>query len=236
MAVRCGLPVPIWARENDRTGNMESHNTGTRLPVRRFNLGDCLILLGALAITLWHMRQAWLVRFPNRLLAWWAELSVLVGATPWPSPMVSRDQVIRDLLGTIVIEFQLLLFFVLAGLTVAQPMIRLRPPRPALKSLVRQSGFVCCLQVIAATLVRVDLKWIGLGGATPWVTAIAFVLLLWPVLGLAPWRSESAWVDRLGRAVGWGWIDAMGRAVAWFWVMAMVVWAVDEGYLGGHGY
>jgi hypothetical protein len=209
--------VRTWARQNDRTGNVESHDT--RLPVRRFNLGDCLILLGALAITLWYLRQAWLVRFPKRLLSWWAQLSMLSGATPWPSPMLRRDQVIRALLGTVLIEFQLLLRFVLAGLTIAQPILRLRPPRPALQSLVRQPGFVCCLGVIVATLVLVDLKWIGLGGATPGVTAVAFVLLLWPVLGLPPWRPESTWVDRLGRAVGWGWLVEMTSEAALRYVM-----------------
>jgi hypothetical protein len=201
MAVRCGLPVPIWARENDWTGNMEFHDT--RLPVRRFNLGDCLILLGALAITLRYMRQAWLVRFPKRLLTWWAQLSMLVGATPWPSPMLRGDRVIRDLLGTMVIEFQLLLLFVLAGLAVAQPTIRLRPPRPALKNLVRQPGFVCCLEVIVATVVLVDLKWFGLGAATLWVTAVALVLRSHLFFCSGPSSAYHPGARRRPGSIGW---------------------------------
>ena len=36
----------------------------------------------------------------------------------------------------------------------------------------------------------------------------------------------------LERLTGMGWFtDRLGRAVAWYWVVAMVVWAVDEGYL-----
>ncbi len=34
------------------------------------------------------------------------------------------------------------------------------------------------------------------------------LVLLWPLLGMFPWRTEPSWIDRLGRAVGWGWLIA----------------------------
>ena len=47
-----------------------------------------------------------------------------------------------------------------------------------------------------------------------WGAIVASALLLfWPVLGLPPWRSEASWIDRLGRAVGWGWIVAIASAI-----------------------
>ncbi len=60
--------------------------------------------------------------------------------------------------------------------------------------------------MIVVTLIFVDLKWVAQIDV-PWEAILAsHLLLFWPVLGLPPWRSEASWIDRLGRAVGWGWI------------------------------
>ncbi len=49
--------------------------------------------------------------------------------------------------------------------------------------------------------------------------AASIVLLLWPLLGIRPWRLETSWVDRLGRAVGWAWIVVMAAAGAVNWLV-----------------
>jgi hypothetical protein len=113
----------------------------------------------------------------------------------------------------IVDDFVQLLSSVLLGLTLVQPFLRLRRPRPPLRDLVRQSGFVVCLAVIVGTLIFVDLGWVARIDVS-WEAILASALLLfWPVLGLPPWRSEASWIDRLGRAVGWGWIVAIASAI-----------------------
>ena len=98
---------------------------------------------------------------------------------------------------------------VLPGLTLAQPFMRLRRPRPPLRDLVRQSGFVVCLGAIIGTLIFADLSWVARIDVPGGAILVSALILLWPVLGLPPWRSEASWIDRLGRAVGWGWIVVM---------------------------
>ncbi len=46
------------------------------------------------------------------------------------------------------------------------------------------------------------------------ITLASALLLCWPVLGIPPWRSEASWIDRLGRAVGWGWIVVTASVTA----------------------
>jgi hypothetical protein len=106
---------------------------------------------------------------------------------------------------------------VLVGLTVAQPVMRLRRPRPSLSRLVRQSGFVACL-ICAVTLVGLlfivgDGWFSGLTLSLPLTRGI-LLILIWPILGLPPWNAERSWIDRLGRAVGCGWIVAMATQAA----------------------
>ena len=102
----------------------------------------------------------------------------------------------------------------LLGLTLVQPLMRLRSPRPLFRDLVRQSGFVVCLAVIVGTLIFVDLWSFAIIGDSLVLVQAAVLLLLWPILGLPPWHSEASWIDRLGRAVGWGWIVAMASVMA----------------------
>jgi hypothetical protein len=91
---------------------------------------------------------------------------------------------------------------VLVGLTLAQPLIRLRRPRPSLRAVVRQSGFVVCVTVIVATLVIIDLEWGGLIRPSALTMLGISLVLLWPILG---------------RGVGLGWIvaSASGAAAAY---------------------
>jgi hypothetical protein len=174
---------------------------------RRFSLGDSLILMAALALTLGVLRgQAWFTRLALRVPFWWETSRALLGLAPWNQPALTRGQAAADLAATVVDEFLVqLLSSVLLGLTLAQPLLRLRRPRPPFRQLIRQSGLVVCLGVILGTFVTVDIAWytgIDVIGRLP---ALVLVLL-WPIQGIIPWRTEASWIDRLGRAVGWGWI------------------------------
>ena len=98
------------------------------------------------------------------------------------------------------------------GFMVAQPLLRLLHPRPEPRRLMRQSGFVACMVSMAAALLAFAIM------GSDWFSELALSLvpirvvgrmLFWIVLGLPPWRAEPSWIDRLGRAVGWGWIIAI---------------------------
>jgi hypothetical protein len=194
-------------------------------PQRRFHLGDGLILIAALALTLSVLRSTnWPARFQVCAGFWWDSLHrmVIVGRT--------AHSVIYSLIDEVFVQA---LTSLLLGLTLAQPAMRLGRPRPPLRDVFRQSGFVVCVTVIVGTLILFDLLWVAQFDVSRWLSelrrpgrVIAYrwvqqwgvdgriilasaVLLCWPVLGLPPWRSEASWIDRLGRAVGWGWVVVM---------------------------
>jgi hypothetical protein len=195
---------------------------------RRFTLGDGLIFIASLALTLSVLRSTnWFARFQVCAGFWWDMLPSLVmgrlnAILVWSYAYSLVDEVFVQALSSL-----------LLGLTLAQPVMRLRRPRPPLRDVFRQSGFVVCLAVIVGTLIIFRLLWVsqfdvagwlselrkpGRTIAYPWVkqwgvdgriTLASAPLLCWPVLGIPPWRSEASWIDRLGRAVGWGWIVVM---------------------------
>ena len=176
-------------------------------PLRRFSLGDGLILMAPVALTLSLLRATdWFARIPGHVRFWRDTLPRLVGVSP---PFLAWGPLARTVVSQIVAEFLQLLGSVLPGLTLAQPFMRLRRPRPPLRVLVRQSGFAVCLGVIVGSLIVVDLQWVARIDVSWEAILASAILLFWPVLGLPPWRSEASWIDRLGRAVGWGWIVVM---------------------------
>ncbi len=183
-------------------------------PCRRFGLADGLILMAALAVTPVLLKdQSWIARLPHRIPFWWQASLELLGLRRWSFAFYTRAEAAHRLAIEVNDEiFVQLLPSVLHGLTLAQPILRLRRPWPAFPDVLRQSGLVACLSVIVVWLVIVDYEWIA--GRRVWYgcpLALA-VLLLWPLAGVFPWRSEASWIDRLGR-VGWGWIIA---AAAWY--------------------
>lgn len=185
---------------------------------RRFGLGDGLILLAAVAIVLERFRTIhWFEFFPRSLRWCWGAIGYLLGLSYWsPGLGWGRAEVIARL-PVELIQLGLYTFCpVLLGLMVAQPMIRLRRPRPPMSEVIRQSGFVTCLIGLAlvAMLMSLGDAWFSGVALTVGLTRVLILLMLWPLLGLRPWRAEPSWVDRLGRAVGWGWILALlGGAV-----------------------
>jgi hypothetical protein len=181
---------------------------------RRFSLGDVLILLIALSITLERFRSInWFRSFPSSLATCWQMFAQLVGLSPWTHfPAYTRSALATEL-PLLVIHNLLLptLCPVLLGLMVAQPMLRLRKPRPPLSRVVRQSGFVISLIGIALVCLLLSIGdwWFSGVALTLGMTRVMILLMIWPLLGLRPWHAERSWIDRLGRGVGWGWILAI---------------------------
>lgn len=116
----------------------------------------------------------------------------------------------------------------LAG-TLGTLVLRLLPPRPALRRLARQPGFVACATflTIAGLASLAVLATLGFRGRFSHPTnrdligyySIATLLVAqlggwsvaagWFVLRLSDrYRPEASWVDRLGRAFGFYWIVA----------------------------
>jgi hypothetical protein len=187
---------------------------------RRFNLGDGLILMGALALALERLRAiGWFQSFPERIAWCWQGISQLAGWSRWVTHIsFTRQRLIIELTGILTEELVLrLLCPVLVGLMVAQPLIRLRRPRPPLSQLVRQSGFfVCmtCVVTLAGLVLIVGDRWFSALSLSLPLTRGILLFLIWPILGLPPWNAERSWIDRLGRATGWGWIVAMASEIA----------------------
>ncbi len=93
---------------------------------------------------------------------WWRMFQSLTHQRPWGFPGWTRSLVISQLaiglLSTLLIDP---LSSVLLGLSLIQPLVRLRKPTPPLRAVVRQSGTAVCLGVILASLIRTDLQWVA---------------------------------------------------------------------------
>jgi hypothetical protein len=181
---------------------------------RRFSLGDALILLIALSITLERFRSiSWFRSLPASLALAWRMFSQLVGWSPWTGFLAYTRQALMTELFALVIDELLLrtLCPVLLGLMIAQPLLRLRRPRPALSHVVRQSGFAICMIGIALVCLLLPMGdwWFSGVALALGMTRVIILLMVWPLLGLRPWLKEPSWIDRLGRGVGLGWIIAI---------------------------
>jgi hypothetical protein len=183
---------------------------------RRFGLSDALALVASLAVSLVLLRtQDWFARIALRMAFWFETMQAMLGTRPWNLPGMTRGQAVSWVAATMIDEFLVqLLATLLAGLVLTQPLLRLRRPRPPLRELVRQSGLATCVGVILFVAATVDLQWITGNDVSSILMPILPLSLLWPVLGLPPWRKEPSWIDRLGRAVGWGWIAVLVSGLA----------------------
>src|SRR5262245_61344380 len=128
-------------------------------PYRRFGLGDGLILLPALALTLFILRETgWFARFPSRVAFWWEIAPQLTWTLFWSFPDITRSRAASLFAVQVGDEILVqLLSSVLLGLTLAQPL--LRRPRPPLPDVIWQSGLAACLGVILGTFLLVDVLW-----------------------------------------------------------------------------
>jgi hypothetical protein len=117
---------------------------------------------------------------------------------------------------------------ILMGLTMAFTAFVLRGPRASLRVVLRRPGPAACCAAFAAIVVmttRVSVKAyamfaMGVWGGSfevryvyPWLVGdyvrIGFAVLgAWfALLMTRGWRPEPSWIDRGGRALGWGWLS-----------------------------
>jgi hypothetical protein len=180
--------------------------------LRRFGIGDALVLMVALSISLERFRAIhWFQSFP-RTVAWCWQSILHLAELPWAALGQFQHDTWYTLFVSIIDQLMLrTLCPVLLGLMVAQPILRLLRPRPPLAQIVRQSGFVTCLMGIALVCMLLTLgeMWFSGFALTLGLTRAIILLMIWPLLGLRPWHAERSWIDRLGRGVGWGWIVAI---------------------------
>jgi hypothetical protein len=191
---------------------------------RRFGIGDGVILIGAMALALGSLRSgAWFDRIPQRFEFWKQAYFELTGHIPQPLLVrYQREYVVRLVMSQMLDEsFQQLFGPIVWGLTVAQTLLRLRLPRPPLRLVVREAGFVTCVAALVGYFLTNDVQSIGDIVLPHWSFVALALLLLWPALGLPPWHAEPSWIDRLGRAVGWGWIIVEAGGAAAFYALIM---------------
>ena len=100
--------------------------------------------------------------------------------------------------------------FFLMFYTVVLFAMRLLPPRPPFRDLARQPGVWACG---TATLALVLVVWVPYFKP---VTIPVAVCVAWLVLAASgSWRSESSWLDKAGRILGFCWL-AMLPPFVWF--------------------
>jgi len=170
-------------------------------PHRRLAVTDGAIMVAATAIGLSWYRSV--------------DQDVITAQLSGVLPRTSRTgEVVMTLLTDIGFCWPMAFVWSIAGL-----MLRLRRPRPGLRLLMRQPGFIasCAVAVVAAFLL---LPFLIVGflkgpmlGFTPWdhltfddgnPTAVGLsVTTAWVVAALGGnWRAERGWIDRIGRVLG----------------------------------
>ena len=181
---------------------------------RKFTVSDALILVGAVALAFAVMRTDYL----------WPDFS---------EKLVAYSDYLNNI--------HHLIFFMFPGLvslSVAILILRLRKPRPVLRRLTRQPGWVACtvtvivlgirtanLSSVAGVLI-LDLKGNSFWG---WFLDVAMaddiklvpsdigcaVAAAWTIQKIGGrWRLEPCWIDRAGRVLGTLWIAT--TPFAWF--------------------
>jgi len=163
---------------------------------RRFGLADAMILIIALGLGLALARPA-ITGIAN-----------IAGSDPhW------RLQTVRGAIGLVRILNIVLLYF-LCFLLPAFLILRLRRPRPALRSLIYQPGFIACALPVFVVLASLPLGLIPFSTRAGQVIEIVGQVLMvgaaplaWVLLILSRrWKPEPSWIDRLGRILGVLWI------------------------------
>lgn len=193
-----------------RTGNGKP-NMSVQVDVRRFSIGDALILMAALCVGLSGIRER-IQTFPTRAHRWFGDYRRFQAELAGPAPMSPEDYrfTVNSLAFYVSDEGQAWLSSVLIGLTPAQVLMRLKRPRPNLKSLGSQPGFVgCCGALMGYTIDRGWILYLRFPVLLPPLLTTLGVVVAWAILPiLSRWEPEASWIDRLGIGVGMGWIVA----------------------------
>ena len=171
---------------------------------RKFTLIDALVLIAALAIAFYPIRD---------YLDFVADAHFLYSLGPhWTVISIWRD-------GTLLSG---LLAPLAVSLSLAVWVLRLKQPRPNWRRVFRQPGMVACTATIVETtifLVKAVLSQyylqVSAGYVAPlhrlWISRLPWngevVAIAWLVLWLSgSWRPEASWIDRAGRVLGVYWI------------------------------
>jgi hypothetical protein len=177
---------------------------------RRLHLGDAMILLAALSLTLLLLLSVdYFNGLPTAAQRCCNGILELGRLKPWSFPTLSRGEVLKLVLVTLADQISAVVFSILISLVPALLVIRFLQPRPALRSVIRQPGFGVCVTLLLGLLVVVDLRYLGLLSSNPFIPVLGLSpLLLWIITGLPPWKPEPSWIDRTGRVAGFAWITA----------------------------
>lgn len=176
---------------------------GCKVP-RKFTLIDALVLMAALAIAFYPIRDY--LDFIDR------RHTVLSLGPVWTFVSIWRaGTLLSGMLAPLGVSLSLALW-----------VLRLRQPRPNLARLFRQPGMIACTATVAETsifLLKVLLSEYYLQRTTGfmpplyglWIVRLPWngevVAIAWLVLWLSgSWRPEATWIDRAGRALGIYWI------------------------------
>jgi hypothetical protein len=166
---------------------------------RPFTLGDAMILIVALALGLAIARTS-IGRIANAFLTIaQSHFRTLAGAVQ-----------LGRALDIVLINF---LFFLLPAFLI----LRLKRPRPHLRVMMGQPGFVGCAAVVAVVVVAVPLFLLapsGLGQlfieSAAQVVLPSAVPLAWVwLIARSRWNPEPSWIDRTGRIVGALWMVSL---------------------------
>ena len=118
-----------------------------------------------------------------------------------------RSAVLTDLRNVISYGFQSG-EVILIGMTPAFVAVRLRQPRPVIRSLLHQPGFTAALAMIfglfwgTGALLSAFPEQVDSFTAAP-IAVGASVFLTWAALALSRnWRSEPGWIDLVGKILG----------------------------------
>jgi hypothetical protein len=181
---------------------MEPSSVGGDPPCRRFNLGDLMILIAALA--------PGLARVPAESLVIGFAVSKLPPPELWSREWLweaatGRSWAVTTLAGEV---FNLVVPFLLI-LPLAQLAFRIRRPRPPMNRALLQPGTAASVALVLSFLALFELSALGFLPPSPLVRQAVgggSVALAWVVLAISGrWRREPGWIDRTGRLVGAAW-------------------------------
>ena len=180
---------------------------------RRFTVDDAMLFIAALALGTFAIRST----FPDPSILW----SKLIRDDP---PGYWYSWLLQVSLSAVTIY--------LVFLTPAMLVARLRKPRPGLRRVGRQPGWIACVIVtvaLALDSVRIASRW-SQGNGILWIPTllvdyaqhVGFAVMGGCVVLMVSgrWRSEPGWVDRMGRLLGITWIAVAVLAWTryWLWV------------------
>src|SRR4051794_17949500 len=166
------------------------------LTPRKANLGDAMILIVALAVGL-----ALALRPLSAMGEWYSMIR--------PAQRLDAGRWWTTVARKMPPQFLLIQGCVQVASCFVSPLIpallvaRLRRPRPGLRRIIRQPGFVACVALCLSALIVVDGAYFDLVLMPPMIGVLLpgiTVLASWIVLrSFRLWEPEAGWIDRLGR-------------------------------------